>query len=84
MEQNRGVSQDCMRLAAEKQARERCEREGVECRVFRRVGLPTPTEVTWYVRTPEEGDIPFPATLELVVAPSSMGAPWVFRAPPSE
>lgn len=49
------IDQRLMRLSAENQCRERAEREGETCNVYRRIGYPTLTEATWYVRSAAEG-----------------------------
>jgi hypothetical protein len=67
--------QRLMRLAAEKQAHERADREHVPCYVFRRVGHPTIEDATWYVRTAAEG------TPEGCGAPEYAAMPEATHAP---
>jgi hypothetical protein len=64
------LDQRLMRLAAEKQAHERANREGVTCHVYQRIGYPTAQDVTWYVRTEQEGE-PEGTTREYTAEPGT-------------
>lgn len=62
------TEQRMMRRAAEEAAVRRAQATGLRCLVYRRVGFPSPEQVTWYVRTAEEEE-PEGAVLEFTADP---------------